>query len=86
VKTLRILSAKKGNCIHEIENPVFKKYSKCQFRACRFGKGISTGFFYTVVNMTSESRTFIVKWDAVTFERVSTKVIGKRRITAFAIR
>jgi prolactin regulatory element-binding protein len=86
VKTLRILSTKKGERIHEIEKPIFKKSSQCQFRACRFGKGISAGFFYTVVNMTSESRTFIVKWNAVTFERVLTKVIGKRRITTFTIR
>ncbi|RGB43536.1 WD40-repeat-containing domain protein [Rhizophagus diaphanus] len=85
VNTLKILSSKKGECVHEIEKPVFRKSSRCQFRACRFGKGISARFFYTVVNMTSESRTFIVKWDAVTFERISTKVIGKRRITAFTI-
>ncbi|PKY40453.1 WD40 repeat-like protein [Rhizophagus irregularis] len=85
VNTLKILSTKKGECVHEIEKPVFRKSSRCQFRACRFGKGISARFFYTVVNMTSESRTFIVKWDAVTFERISTKVIGKRRITAFTI-
>ena len=86
MKTLRILSTKEGKCIHEIEKPVFKRSSQCQFRACRFGKETSAGFFYTVVNMSSESRTFIVKWNAVTFERVLTKVIGKRRITAFAIR
>ncbi|RIA98720.1 WD40-repeat-containing domain protein [Glomus cerebriforme] len=83
--TLKILSTKKGESIHTIEKPVFRKNSRCQFRACRFGKGITAGYFYTVVNMTSESRTFIVKWNAVTFERVSTKAIGKKRITAFAI-
>ncbi|CAI2176012.1 13452_t:CDS:10 [Funneliformis geosporum] len=67
-------------CFREIlENSFNKKW------ACRFGKGTSAGFFYTVVNMTSISRTFLVKWNATTFERCSTKVIGKRRITTFTI-
>ncbi|CAG8513437.1 7064_t:CDS:10 [Rhizophagus irregularis] len=58
------------------------------------GKLLATGGTdskLTVLNYPSlrvafpPSRTFIVKWDAVTFERISTKVIGKRRITAFTI-
>ncbi|CAG8543006.1 7763_t:CDS:2 [Funneliformis mosseae] len=35
--------------------------------------------------MASISKTFLVKWNATTFERCSTKVIGKRRITTFTI-
>ncbi|CAJ0906131.1 368_t:CDS:10 [Entrophospora sp. SA101] len=83
-KTMRIFSTENGNCIYEIENPVFQKTTQCQFRACRFGKKSSEGFLYTVVNV-SRSKAFIVKWNADTCERIFSKVVSRKPITAFAI-
>ncbi|RHZ45448.1 hypothetical protein Glove_674g5 [Diversispora epigaea] len=84
-KILRILSIKNGECIHSLESPIFQKVIQCQFRACRFGKGKSEGFLFTVVNLISKTKSFIVKWDAVTLERILTKVVSKKPITSFAI-
>ncbi|KAF0477758.1 WD40 repeat-like protein [Gigaspora margarita] len=84
-KILRILSTRNGECIQSIERPTFQKSAQCKFRACRFGKGSSEGYLFTVVNSTSKFRSFIVKWDAKTWNKVLSKAISRKPITAFAV-
>ncbi|CAG8435319.1 5551_t:CDS:10 [Diversispora eburnea] len=74
-KILRILSIKNGECIHSLESPIFQKVIQWK----------SDGFLFTVVNLTSKTKSFIVKWNAITLERILTKVVSKKPITSFAI-
>ncbi|CAG8590552.1 12211_t:CDS:10, partial [Dentiscutata heterogama] len=84
-KLLRILSTKDGERIQSIERPTFQKSSQCKFRACRFGKGSSEGYLFTVVNSISKFRAFIVKWDVKTWNKVLLKAVSRKPITAFAV-
>ncbi|CAG8533322.1 3285_t:CDS:2 [Acaulospora morrowiae] len=84
-KVLQILSTKDGKCIYSLERPISQKTTECQFRACRFGKGMSDGFIFSVVNSSNKTKAFIVKLSANTWERNVTKVVSRKPITTFAI-
>ncbi|KAG9285335.1 hypothetical protein G9A89_010810 [Geosiphon pyriformis] len=82
---LRVWSTRNGKCIQTIDRPVFQKSTKCEFRAVRYGRETSEGFLYTVVNTTSRSKAYIVKWNLVNWDQVTSKAVSQRPIVSFTI-
>lgn len=83
-KEVLVLDSKTGKTVQNIERPtLLGKDDPCSFRAGRYGRGSTAGFFYTVVNARSRTKSFIVKWDAKTWKRLGMRVVARKSITTF---
>ncbi len=83
--------AKTGETIWSIEKPVMHKNEPCEFRAGAFGRELSDGFLFLVINAKSRKRSHIAKWkvgssgsQSWTLER--SRAISTKPVTAFAMR
>ncbi|OZJ03779.1 hypothetical protein BZG36_03457, partial [Bifiguratus adelaidae] len=84
-KAIQLLNLEAGKFEQTVDQPTQNRTIKCEFRACRFGKGVTTGNLFTIVNSSTQTRGFLVKWNANTLTKLRTEIVSKKRITAFAI-
>ncbi|KAL1916013.1 uncharacterized protein VTP21DRAFT_6017 [Calcarisporiella thermophila] len=82
-KRINILDVNTGESLQTIQRPVLAKSTLYDFRACRFGRGETEGYLYTVVYNKGHSKSFVCKWDAQKWDKVKQRTLGP--ITAFAI-
>jgi prolactin regulatory element-binding protein len=76
-----------GANILSLEKPILHKTEICDFRACRFGKGVSEGLLFIAINTKDKKKSYIGVWKLKGAQWVFLKYkrVAKKPITAFAI-
>ncbi|KAM3578836.1 hypothetical protein VKS41_008631 [Umbelopsis sp. WA50703] len=85
VRLISLRGKTAGKELQTIQASGMDKKTKSEFRAVRYGNGVSSDHAFLVLNSKARDKGSIIKLNAHTLEIVKTKKISNKPLTAFAV-
>ncbi|KAI9358613.1 quinon protein alcohol dehydrogenase-like superfamily [Zopfochytrium polystomum] len=79
-----VVNVKQGRTLWFTEKPIISGLPG-DFRASRFGTGLTQGSIYLVVNAHSRKKAFVCKWNTSTWKMERFRAVAEKPVTAFTI-
>ncbi|KAJ3111143.1 hypothetical protein HK100_002793, partial [Physocladia obscura] len=86
LKKCFVIDIAKGKTVWSIDKPVVNQSSDAaEFRAARFGSGITEGYLFLAVNAKNRKAAYLCRWKTDTWTMERSKLAAPRPITSFTI-
>ncbi|KAI9365817.1 WD40-repeat-containing domain protein [Pilaira anomala] len=82
LKLINLRGKNVGQVVQTISTTSIVKNQKTEFRAFRYGRGVTKDFGFAIVNGVTKPGAYIVKYDAYSFEQLKVVNISSKPITA----
>ncbi|KAI8094597.1 WD40-repeat-containing domain protein [Thamnidium elegans] len=85
LKLINLRGKNVGQVVQTISTKSIVKNQKTQFRAFRYGRGYTKDFGFAIVNGVTKPGSYVVKYDAYSFEQLKVVNIGAKPVTAISL-
>ncbi|KAJ3189527.1 hypothetical protein HDU82_004000, partial [Entophlyctis luteolus] len=81
-----VINIAKGKTVWSIDKPVISQTTDvADFRAARFGAGLTEGYLFVVANARSRKAAYVSRWKIETFKMEKSKFVAPRPVTTLAV-
>ncbi|KAI9275107.1 WD40-repeat-containing domain protein [Helicostylum pulchrum] len=85
LKLINLRGKNIGQVVETISTNSIVKNEKTQFRAFRYGRGYTKDFGFAIANGITKPGSYVVKYDAYSFEQLKVVYIGAKPVTAVTL-